>query len=63
MDPDFEKLRELCAEAEKAKDAGELTRESFGDIWDRAALAVNGRDEYLEALVQYAEPEWLQADE
>jgi hypothetical protein len=58
-EPDWSRLRELAAEVEKLQDAGCWDRAAFERMWRKGERAVHGHAEFLEALVNEADPGWL----
>lgn len=57
--PDWDRLKELDAEAQQLVDDGKWSKDEFERIWSAGKKAANGHDEFLEALAMYAEPSWL----
>ena len=53
-DPDWERFRNVLATVKTEKRSGTLTRERFAELWREAEQALNGHEEFLEALTLFA---------
>jgi hypothetical protein len=57
--PDWDRMRELAIEVEQLRAAGAWTREEFERVFAEGKRAVNGHGEFLEFIVNHAEPDWV----
>jgi hypothetical protein len=58
-EPDWERLRELAAEVEQLQAAGRWNLAAFERLFAEGERAVHGHGEFLECIVNEAEPDWL----
>lgn len=59
-EPDWAALKRINAERLELQDAGQWNRAAFERLLAQAKEAVNGHDEFLESLVNHADPAWLE---
>jgi hypothetical protein len=59
-EPDWEALKRISTERLALQDAGRWNRAEFERLLAEAKRAVNGHDEFLESLVNHADPAWLE---
>jgi hypothetical protein len=55
-EPDWTQLRAISDEAESLFEKGDMTPELYEQLLERARLACNGNEEFLESLTHYAPP-------
>lgn len=60
-EPDWVALDAIGAELTAAIDSGGLDKDLWLRLWERAVEAVNGHNDFLEFLVNKADPDWLEA--
>jgi hypothetical protein len=57
-EPDFDRLKELGAEAQRLRDDGEWTKENFDRLLAEAKKASAGHGEFLGFLLLHADHDW-----
>jgi hypothetical protein len=58
-EPDWDELSAIGAEAQKLIDSGEWTKDEFDRLYAAGKKASNGHPEFLEGLINEADPDWL----
>jgi hypothetical protein len=58
-EPDWDRLRELSTEVKTLRAAGRWDRAAFERVFAAGERAVNAHGEFLECIVNAAEPSWL----
>jgi hypothetical protein len=57
--PDWDRLSELSTEIDKLKATGGWDRAAFERLFAEGERAANGHGEFLECIVNEAEPGWV----
>ena len=58
-EPDWDKLAAIGAEVEQLKTDGKWKKAEFDRLYAIGKKAANGHNEFLEGLVNEADPDWL----
>jgi hypothetical protein len=60
VEPDWTRLRELGNEVTRLQDTGAFDRAAFDRMFAAARTAARGHSEFLEFVVNAADPAWLE---
>ena len=58
-EPDWERMTEICDEADRLQQAGKLTRSEFNRLFKLYVAATNGNEQFAEGMTPYAQPGWV----